>query len=71
MSETTHPPAGGLTRQEQEIMISLIEAWNNFVKLPVLHPDDNGEFRHHLHALQNSLASRVVFREHDDYWRVR
>jgi len=58
----------GLTDEEAQVMIALVEAWNRFSQLPSIHPDHANEFRNGIHVLQNLLAARVVAREHDDYW---
>lgn len=31
---------------------------NEFLKLPVMHEDDNNEFRYSIHALQNIILAR-------------
>jgi hypothetical protein len=38
------------------------DLWNRFLQLPVQHPDDQNEFRHHLHALQNIILARPAHR---------
>jgi hypothetical protein len=38
------------------------EVWNAFLLLPVVHPDDQNDFRHHVHALQNIILSREGLR---------
>lgn len=47
-----------MTEQEKEIIKATADLWNSFIKLPVIHPDDNNDFRFHLHALQNMIFSR-------------
>lgn len=50
------------TEQENKVSDKLIEAWNEFVKLPELHKDDTLDFRHHLHALQRIVFSRPIIK---------
>jgi len=49
-----------MTEQEQKVIDKLIEAWNEFMKLPPVHPDDANDFRYHLHSLQRVIFSRQV-----------
>jgi hypothetical protein len=52
-----------MTDDEQEVLRALIGAWNKFVlHLPVEHPDDTDEFRHHIHALQMMIMARPARR---------
>ncbi len=44
--------------QEEIVMQKIIETWNEFLKLNVLHPDDTNEFRFHIHAIQNIVIAR-------------
>ncbi len=50
-----------LTEQEQKVLDLSADLWNEFLKLPVLHEDDNQEIRFHIHAIQNNVMSRPVF----------
>lgn len=50
------------TDKEQEVMDRLIDAWNAFCELPVVHPDQQTEFRHALHDLQRQIMVRPVRR---------
>jgi hypothetical protein len=47
-----------LTDDEHAAIAALAAAWNAFLTLPSLHPDDTDEFRHGVHALQNIVLSR-------------
>jgi hypothetical protein len=53
----------GLTAQEDVVLGKLIETWNEFVKLPTTHSDQNDEFRHALHDLQRQIMFRPMQRE--------
>lgn len=56
-------PTVGLTDDETLVLKSLIDTWNKFVlRLPIEHPDDTDEFRHHIHALQMMIMARPVRR---------
>ena len=50
-----------LTPEEQRVLDALVEAWNLFMGLPYYHPDDRGEFRMHLHALQYLILMRPAY----------
>ena len=47
-----------MTKQEQKVMDNLVKAWNEYVKLPVIHPDHNDEFRHAIHQAQYLIMAR-------------
>lgn len=51
------------TATENEIMANLVNAWNLFLSLETYHPDDEDEFRYHLHALQEKLGFRILVRQ--------
>lgn len=57
----------GLTEKEQAIMDHLVDAWNEFIKLPVQHPSDISEYRTATHTLEMLLAMRVVRREYEGW----
>jgi len=52
---------------EKKVLEHLVHAWNAFVELPTQHPDDNEEFRHALHSIQNLIGVRRI-RRIDDNW---
>ncbi len=52
---------------EKKVLDHLVDAWNEFVKLPVMHPDDNDEFRHSFHNLQRIIGIRALRRESNDW----
>ena len=49
-------------QMEQEILDSLTNAWNCFVKLPQTHGDDGRDFRRAIHECQRIMATRQVRR---------
>jgi hypothetical protein len=51
-----------LTDQENECLLILADAWNKFCALPPLHPVDNHEFMHAIHAAQNIVLARPYLR---------
>jgi len=53
----------GLTVDERVVLETLAEAWNQFVELPVVHPQDQFEFMQAIHRAQNIVMSRVVMRQ--------
>lgn len=49
-----------LNVREEELLESTSIIWNRFLELPMMHPDESGEFRFHIHALQNIILSRTA-----------
>lgn len=51
--------------QEEVLKISA-ELWNKFLEIPQqeLHLDDNNDFRHHLHAIQNIMYTQLFIKKH-------
>lgn len=54
----------GLTPEEDEIMNSLVNAWNKYVKLEVMHPSDNDDFIRGIHLCQYVLSMRILRRDY-------
>lgn len=52
-----------LTDEEYQIVSILGDVWNKFLQLPELHPCDNHEFMHAIHAAQCIVLSRLFLRE--------
>lgn len=51
-----------MTIPEKLVLDTLASAWNQFILLPVLHKDDQDEFRHAIHAAQNVVLAREGMR---------
>src|ERR1039458_2403469 len=51
-----------MTKEELSVISQLVIAWNNFLLLPVEHPDEQEEFRRAIHAAQNIVAARSGYR---------
>lgn len=47
-----------MTTLEIKAIEATKEVWNAFLQLPEMHPDDQNDFRHHIHALQNIILAR-------------
>ena len=52
-----------MTPQEIKVLDRTKEAWAEFLSLPEEHPDDQNEFRFHIHALQNIILAREGMRK--------
>lgn len=52
-----------MSEAEKALVMLLAGVWNAFLKLPVEHPDDVGEFRHGVHFLQEKILARAGRRE--------
>lgn len=59
----------GLTHGERRVLTLLADAWNEFLAIGVIHPDDATEFRQAIHCCQNIMAWRVARRVDPDAWR--
>lgn len=53
----------GLTPAEEDVLKKTMDLWNAILQLPEDHHDDVKDFRFHVHAIQNLVASRPVFRD--------
>ena len=49
-----------LEEKEWDVYSALSKAWNTFIELPLLHPNDNIDFAYHVNALKNIIMSRPV-----------
>ncbi len=52
-----------MTEQEIKVLDRTKETWAEFLALPEEHPDDQNEFRLHIHALQNMILAREGLRK--------
>lgn len=57
-----------LTDLEQAVMNRLVEAWNAYTRLPAQHGDDNDEFRHGIHRLQEKILARPTRKRMNERW---
>lgn len=60
----------GLNEQEGEIMDLLVQAWNNFVKLEIQHPDDTRNFADGIHKCQFMLEKRILRRDYPEGYPI-
>lgn len=56
----------GLTEVEGLIMDSLVDAWNEFIKLPKQHPDEINDFADGIHKCQYILGMRILRRDYPE-----
>ena len=61
----------GLTEQEGKVMDALVEAWNEFVKLPIQHPSDNTDFCNGIHQCQHILCMRILQRDYPEGYPIK
>ena len=61
-------PESGMTTDERAVADLLVAAWDGYVGLEAMHPDDVAEFAAALHRLQDLLAARVARRYFPGYW---
>lgn len=52
-----------ITETEGEVLHLLGKAWNAFLELPVVHSDDETDFRHAIHAAQTIILARAAYSE--------
>jgi hypothetical protein len=51
-----------MTKNEMGVLNLLGVAWDEFVKLPEIHPADRNEFMLHIHQAQNIVLARGTLR---------
>lgn len=49
-----------MNKKEIKIMNHLVDAWNEFVKLDIQHPDEQRDFADGIHKCQYLLGMRVA-----------
>lgn len=54
----------GLNEQEGKVMDSLVDAWNEFIKLDRQHPSELSDFANGIHICQHQLAMRILRRDY-------
>lgn len=47
-----------MTTIELQAIEAIKEAWSTYLQLQEMHPDDQNDFRFHIHALQNIILAR-------------
>lgn len=52
-----------ITEKEYKCIELTKDLFNEFIKLPIEHKADCGDFTYHIHALQNIILSRCGLRE--------
>jgi hypothetical protein len=57
-----------LTPNEEEIMNHLVDAWNKFIDLQEMHPDEINDFKDAIHKAQRILSMRTLRRDYPDYY---
>lgn len=55
-----------MEEQEKKVLSLLIQAHNEYIKLPVYHASDPVEWQHSFHALENIIMSRLAVRENPE-----
>ena len=58
----------GLTAQEINVMNKICEGYAEFLKLDRQHPCELQDFVNAVHAIQSTLAMRVMRRGYPEYW---
>lgn len=55
------------SKSKQEISLNIsADLWNSIVDIPKdeMHPDDESDLRHHIHAIQNILYAQLFIKKH-------
>lgn len=60
-----------MKEKEKRCLEALGQAWDEWCSLPRQHPDELGEFRFYIHALQRQVGFRLVQRIHPDVFPIR
>lgn len=53
----------GLDETEKATLHHLAEAWNSFIELDSLHPDDREDFKIAIHQAQRIIMSRPIMKQ--------
>jgi hypothetical protein len=61
----------GLTEQEGKIMDSLVDAWNEFIKLDRQHPCEINDFADGIHRCQYQLTMRILRRDYPEGYPIK
>jgi hypothetical protein len=69
--ENTKVRKDGLTEQEGKVMDSLVDAWNEYVKLEKQHPTDIDEFCDGIHRCQHALTIRILRRDYSEGYPIK
>jgi hypothetical protein len=59
-----------LTDQEKAILNKTASLWNDFLNLPILHPDDRREMQSLIHAQQALIMQRLAIRVHPEMFFI-
>jgi len=62
-------PGSGLTAAERRIVTFLSSAWNMFIQLPDMPPDDRADFQRAIHEAERIIAQRALARAYPEFWR--
>ena len=71
MTEKSKTPIDHGLITEGEILDNLVAAWNAFVKLPVTHPMELGDFCDGIHKCQYVLMAREARRSKPDLYPIK
>ena len=58
----------GFTRDEDAVMDLLRRAWEQFLRIDRVHPDELDEFRRSIHHLQGLMGLRILTRDYPEVW---
>lgn len=62
------PLTPSATVKERLVLARLVQAWNEYLQLPVQHPHDQEEFMRAIHAAQQLIAIRAARRVDPELW---
>ena len=52
-----------LSVEEKAVLDKLAEAWNAYIKIEPLHPEEISDFRHKIHSAQRIVMARPAFKQ--------
>lgn len=59
----------GLSSQEKRVLELTAAVWNEYMKMPEVHPSDRTELQLFIHQIQNLIGMRVARRVNPEIWR--
>lgn len=60
-----------MNKTEMKVLDSLVDAWNEFVKLESQHPDESRDFADGIHKCQYILGMRIARIYHPEIFSIK
>jgi hypothetical protein len=57
-----------MTEKEKSILLKTVDIWNEYLELPVQHPNERAELQKAIHDIQGLIACRIARRVEPDFF---